>query len=535
MSRFKLVSILFLLPFLIACGSGGDPGPESERVKVDETAPTTVASPQGGDFDAEVEVVLAASEEATIHVSVNGEDFESVGASPARLTMTEGVTTIEYYAVDSAGNIEAPSNTEAYLVDLSPPLLLLVEDDPTPLPWLASTGVEWQSDEECDYVVKVVETDEEIETGKLALGETAKIAVDALDLPDDPITIRIEATDWTGRTGTLDFTMERAVPIRVPLDSQPRDVVILPAGDRAFVARPFQSAIDVLDLDTRKIVETIDVGIRASAMTLNTDASLLYVSNAVAPGAIATINTDSYAVATLSADVGIPGAVTFSADGAFGYFTDFDGSVRVLDTDSASPDYHNVVDEIFIDDAVLSGRLVVAPQGDLLLLNWIGADRQGLEMIDIGGSTPDLRTAWLSSIPPVNAQSNAIVLSADGIQAYISSVELLCGLCRFDLEADKLAHAEEDPDSSGSGITIGGKPVPDLPWGLALLDADERLVTVGPNGKYARLYRTGTMGLRSRFLVGTGCRAVAVSPDGGLAVITRSSGNEHEVLILPLR
>ena len=536
MNRPTLAFVCLASMFLVACGGGSEPAVARQEVDVDTRAPTTTANPEGGDFDAEIDLVLTASEAATIHVSVNGEDFAPAGDSPVHLPVTEGVTTIEYYAVDRAGNVEAPIQIQRYLVDLSPPVLMLTNGDPEPLPWLTTAAIEWQSDEECDYVVTVVETDELLAEGKLDLGATAEIAYAGVDLPDDPITIRIEATDWTGRTSTLEFQLERAAPKSIEVVNEPGDIIVLPAGDRAFIARRFKSEIDVLDLDTEEIVDTIDVGTRPWAMTLNADATLLYISNTLSPGRIVTVDVDSYTVDSVSGDVGIPGAVAFTADGAFGFFTDFSGGITVLDTDPASSNFNSVVDSIFVDEDVLSGRMVVGPQDDFLILNWSGLDMLGVEVIEFGVGAPDLRTAWASSIPTVHAQTNAIALSADGKQAFVSSVKLLCGLCRFDLEADRLVHASDDPDPDpGPVVIIGGKAVPDVPWGLALIDADEWLLSVGANTTRVRLYETATMEHRSRFKIGTGASAIAVTPDGMRAIISRSTGVKKEILVLPLR
>ncbi|MHC4450369.1 MAG: hypothetical protein ACYS0E_09575 [Planctomycetota bacterium] len=536
MDRIARLSVSSVFLFAVACGGGSDAPPVAKQEVPDTLAPTTSASPEGGDFAAEIEVVLTASEAATIHVAVDGGDFEPVGPSPVRLPMTEGVTTIKYYAVDLAGNVEAPAQSQRYFVDLSPPVVTLVAGDPEPLPWLATATIEWNTDEEADYSVTVVETGELLDEGKLDAGASAEIVVEGVELPDEPITIRIEATDWTARTSTREFALQRLEPTRIAMTEQPGDVVILPAGDRAFIARPFKSEIDVLDLDTEQIVETIDVGIRPWAVTLNADASLLYVSNTLSPGEIVTVDVDSYDVVSLSASVGVPGAVAFSPDGAWGFFTDFTGSIQVLDTDPTSSSYHTVVDSIVIHDDALSGRMVVGPQSDFLLLNWTGTQFVGAEQVDFGTTSPSVRTAWRSSVPAVNAQASAIALSTDGKQAYIGSIKLFCGLCRFDLEADELIHAGDDPDPvDDPTVTIGGKEVPDLPWSVALLDSDERLMTVGANGKYVRLYQTGSMAHESRFKIGSGAGSIAITPDGTRAVISRSAGAEREILVLPLR
>ena len=496
---------------------------------------TTVA-PEGGDFDQLVEIELTTSEPARVHVSIDGADFEDRGESPVRIPLAEGTTTVRFFSEDLSGNVEDPVQTQVYLIDLTPPQLSLTGGQPAPVPWLATAEVEWMTDEECDYTVTVVETGELLDEGELDDGGMAMITYEGIDLPDEPITVRIEAADWTGRSSTLEFPLERAAPTVVSVTDEPGDVVVLPAGDRAFVARKFGTEIDVVDIAAGAVVDTIDVGIRPWAMTLNADASSLYVSNAVAPGAIAVVDVDTYDVEEVDADVGIPGAVAFAPDGSFGFFTNFDGDILVIGTDPSSTDYLAIVDEIFVNDGVLSGRSWVGPDGDMLVLNWVGLTTAGVSIVEFGASGPDVTTAWLSSVPSINAQGQAILGTADGASAVVASVKLLCGICRFDIEGEELVHAGDDPDPApDADIIVGGKPVPDLPWGLALIDDDERLLAAGPNGRYLRLYGTETMAHLSRFRVGAGATSIAVDPDATFAVVARSSGAEREILILPLR
>jgi len=395
MDRLALVSITCSLMFLTACGSaGGADAPPVAALVVDTTPPESVVLPAGGEFGEETELLVTASEEAMIFVSLNGGDFVAVGASPASIKLSEGETTVDYYAVDAAGNTEPIVQQEHYLVDLSPPVLALIGAEPAPIPWLASADVEWTSDEQCDYTVTVVETGDEIDAGTLEAGANASLAHEGRGLPDEPVTVRIEASDRHGRSSVLEYTLERAAPVHVDVAESPGTVVIAPGGDRAFVARRFETEIDVIDLASGTVVDTIDTGIRAWEITLNADGTLLYVSNTLGPGAIVTVDVDSYDVVSVDADVGIPGPVAFSPDGTRGYFTDFFGGVRMLDTDPSSPTYHTVLENIFIDLDLLTGELVVAPDGESVLLNWSQFGQSGLELIDFSSGLPELYTVW---------------------------------------------------------------------------------------------------------------------------------------------
>jgi len=120
----------------------------------------------------------------------------------------------------------------------------------------------------------------------------------------------------------------------------------------------------------------------------------------------------------------------------------------------------------------------------------------------------------------VHNPSQAIALSADGTNAYVSSVSLFCGFCRFDVDADKLLHA--------SGST-------DVPRAIALLDQESGLLTVSLDGSDLSFYDAESMENRSRFPIGPGAQSLAVTPDGNTAVVSRSNGAEREVLIIPLR
>jgi len=532
----KLHSVLLRLALpllLVACGGGGATPVARQTADIDETPPTSAVTPGGGEFPTLVELEFTSSEPATIFVSVDGKPYVRLGESPAHLTLEEGRSTVKFYAVDRADNVETAAHTEAFLIDVSAPRLAFAEGtEIEPLPWLGEAVVAWESDEACDWVVRTPGSEIALAEGRLDEpgGETFRI--DAKDLPEGGREFEVAATDWTGRTSVLPFRLERAAAVVVDLDADPGDVVVSPAGDRAFVARKFQSVVDVVDLESGAVVESIDVGIRAWSMTMHPGGTRLYVSNAVAPGAIAVIDVETSEVETLDVTTGIPGPVAFSADGAFGFFTDFDGAIRVIGTDPDSLDYHANVDRIPVADGLLHGEIVVDPDGEHLVVNWAGVGEVGLAVVEFGESDPTVRNAWTSSVATLSGLSQAITQSSDGARVFLSSTKLLCGLCRFDIDEDELVHVEKEPDEEGGSSNPFGK-VPDVPWGLALFDDGATLLSVGPNGPFLRCYDADSMELLVRFPIGAGAQALATT--GSSAVVARSSGSKKELLVIPLR
>lgn len=86
----------------------------------DFTPPVTTASPPGGIVGTTQTVTLSANEPATIYYSTNGTEpttESSQYVSPITIIST---TTLKFFAVDTAGNIEQ-SKTAAYIFDTTPP------------------------------------------------------------------------------------------------------------------------------------------------------------------------------------------------------------------------------------------------------------------------------------------------------------------------------------------------------------------------------------------------------------------------------
>lgn len=85
----------------------------------DTAAPTTTASPIGGVYRAMPEVTLTADEDATIYVTTDGSTpttSSTSGASPFTVTGVVTATPVRFFAVDAAGNAEAPQSL-TYTVD----------------------------------------------------------------------------------------------------------------------------------------------------------------------------------------------------------------------------------------------------------------------------------------------------------------------------------------------------------------------------------------------------------------------------------
>lgn len=519
----------------------------------DTLPPTTAAEPAGQAFDQATEVTLTASEPATVHVTFDGTDpvrgAENTlsGDSPLVVPLPEGTTEVRFFSVDRSGNREREVKAEVYLVDTLAPEVTLVGDPPAPLAILASASIEWQSNEKGRFTVELGGDGEQgsgtlLEEGDVEAEEARTIAYPATALPEDqPLSIWIHADDWTGRVGSLEVPLARAAPFRVPLENVPGDVVVLPGGDRAYVARKFGLELDVFDVDPASpdylmVRDTIDLGIRPWKVARTPDGLRLYVSNAVAPGTIAVVDAETGAVERRLSGMGIPGRVTISPGGTLGYFTDFDGGVRVLDTDPVSPNFHTEIDRIPVGEGVIAGALAVSPDGTRALLNWTGTAGHGTDLLDLDPLSPTYRQVVASPVVAVAAFAGDVVLSADGAFGYASSSDPACSLCRIDVATgvvDASAPLPE-PQEGGVEVTVSGIAVVDFPWALALTGDDQHLLAVGPNGGALRILRTDTMEEIARVTVGAGATAVAITPDGARALVTRS-GAAPELVVVPLR
>jgi YVTN family beta-propeller protein len=93
---------------------------------IDTTAPRTSCSPGGGTYGAVQYLTLAADERATIYYSLEGTALPagfataSSGRNPVYwIRIGPGTTTLRYFAVDAAGNHEAP-RTETFVIEEGP-------------------------------------------------------------------------------------------------------------------------------------------------------------------------------------------------------------------------------------------------------------------------------------------------------------------------------------------------------------------------------------------------------------------------------
>jgi len=539
----RCVALLVAL-FLICCGTP------------DTVPPRTSAEPGGSSFGEPAVLVLTASEPAMVYVSFSGTDPEIAdentisGESPLRIELPEGVTEVRFFSIDLSGNRELGIRVEVYLVDTTPPDVALTGDAPEPLGLLEIAAIAWQVNETCDYRVErggdgQPESGELLEEGTLDADVAASIEVAAIDLPDEgTLSIWIHARDWTGRVGSLEIPLERATPIEVSWPHSPGDVVVLPDGDRAYVAHRFGQEVDVIDLDPESptplgILNVIDVGVRPWKLALTPDGSRVYVSNVVAPGAIAVIETDSdTATATLSG-VGIPGPVAFAPDGDRGYFTDYEGRIVTLDTDPLSASYHGVIDSAFIHESLLSGVLAVSPDRSRVVLNWSGSSLHGCELIEADPVDGSLTGVIASPTRDIRGGAGDVVLASDGEFGYVTSSDPDRALFRLDLATGTIDSAITMDEITGEtadtiDVILGGQHVADLQAGLALTSDDQYLFSVGPNGDTLKLYGADTLEELARTTIGGGAVDIAITPDGTRALITRS-GLEPALVVVKLR
>lgn len=539
----RCVALLGAL-FLICCGSS------------DTVPPRTSAEPGGSSFGEPAVLVLTASEPAMVYVSFSGADPEIAdentisGESPLHIELPEGVTEVRFFSIDLSGNRELGIRVEVYLVDTTPPDVALTGDAPEPLGLLEIAEVEWQVNETCDYRIErggdgQPESGELLEEGTLDADLVASIEVAAIDLPDkEALSIWIHARDWTGRVGSLEIPLERATPIEVSWPQSPGDVVVLPDGDRAYVARRFGQEVDVVDLDPEspfhlEVVDTIDVGLRPWKLRLTPDGSRVYASNVVAPGAIAVIETASDTATATLAGVGIPGPVAFTPEGDLGYLTDYAGRIVALDTDPLSGSYHGVIDSSFIHESILSGVIAVSHDRSRVVLNWAGSALHGCELIEADPDGGSLTGVIASPVTNIRGGAGDIVLASDGAYGYATSSDPDRALFRLELATGAIDSAVTLDEITGESadtidVILGGQRIADLQAGLALTADDQHLFSVGPNGDAIKLFDADTLEELARSTIGGGAIDIAITPDGTRALITRS-GLEPALVVVKLR
>jgi uncharacterized delta-60 repeat protein len=97
----------------------------TEVYTIDMAAPTTAASPPAGVYTSAQNVTLTANESSTIYYTLDGttpaypvSGTTQSAPSPALVHIAAN-TTLKFFAMDLAGNIETPVKTAAYIIDLS--------------------------------------------------------------------------------------------------------------------------------------------------------------------------------------------------------------------------------------------------------------------------------------------------------------------------------------------------------------------------------------------------------------------------------
>jgi hypothetical protein len=102
-----------------AAGNVGDGG-TGVTVTVDNTPPVTTATPAGGTYTTAQSVTLAADETATIYYTTDGTTPTTASGKYSVPIYIATNTTLKFFAVDLAGNIEG-IKTEIYNLDVTPP------------------------------------------------------------------------------------------------------------------------------------------------------------------------------------------------------------------------------------------------------------------------------------------------------------------------------------------------------------------------------------------------------------------------------
>jgi len=508
-------------------------------------APITAASPGGGTFGSAQNVTLTANEPATIYYSLDGAN-PNVGApntfsgsSPiSGIQMTAGAGVLKFFGIDGAGNREAVKS-QTYIIDLVSPTISLTTAAPGPIGLLATATVNWQSNEAGSYVVEVggngtIGSGTQLAAGAVAANAPVPQTVAGTRLSYSGETLLwIYVTDGVGRTGSTSVSLNLKPQVPINLGGELRQVVLLPNGLKAYVARTSANAVAVIDTNPASgtfntVLKTVPVGNRPHGIAVTPDGSRVYVtdqgSTAVDIDSISAIDTstdvvlDTIPLGTNSA----PSGIAITPDGTRAYFPRFEGVISVLDINPASLSYHTVtksIPHLFL----LLGAIAVTPDGTRAVANWAGAASHGVDVLDVNPASASYNTIVSSPVPVVGGMSGDVALTSDSGFAYATDSNQL--LCRINLQSSAIGP---------TGPFFAGQ------WSFALAPDEATLLMGNPNSNILRVVNasdlTITVDVPMGASVGGFFSGIAMTPDGMRAYMSRDPISVNsQVVMVPLQ
>jgi hypothetical protein len=97
-------------------GNGALAAGPSDTFTVDNTAPTTTATPAGGVYNAAQNVTLTAPDSSAIYYTADGSEPSSASSTYSGAILISADTTLRFSAADAAGNTESPAKQEIYAI-----------------------------------------------------------------------------------------------------------------------------------------------------------------------------------------------------------------------------------------------------------------------------------------------------------------------------------------------------------------------------------------------------------------------------------
>jgi hypothetical protein len=97
-------------------GNGAPAAGPSDTFTVDNTAPTTTATPAGGVYNAAQSVTLTAPDSSAIYYTTDGSEPSSASSTYSGALSITSDTTLRFFAADAAGNSESPAKQEIYTI-----------------------------------------------------------------------------------------------------------------------------------------------------------------------------------------------------------------------------------------------------------------------------------------------------------------------------------------------------------------------------------------------------------------------------------
>ena len=202
-------------------------------------------------------------------------------------------------------------------------------------------------------------------------------------------------------------TTTRSVIAVIPVQNNPKDIKVNPAGTRAYVANSSSQTVSVIDTSTNTVIATIPVGTVPVGIGITPDGRHVYVTNR---GTISVINAETNVVETTIV-VGSPRdfwGVAVTPDGTRAYVIDINvPSVYVIDTST-----NTIANHIPLPSVRNPRFLAITPDGKRVYI--AGQDSNTVSVIDV-------QTNTLVTNIPVGISPFFIAITPNGARAYVAN------------------------------------------------------------------------------------------------------------------